>query len=839
MPETKRQSEFDTQTPENSELEKAKVEFLENLEKGYLHFALQIKNRSDIPEDEIVEVVQNRFLEKLKEKYNNEISKIKEIFNLSKEFLESFEVVEAAKIGFLKTLEIGDLYNISKIENEYNIPKEFLESFEVVEAAKIGLSKTLKTGILYDALEIKDKFDIPEDEINEVVKIEFLRMMKEGKIDDVINIRDRFNIPENEIIEVAKNGFFENLKNGQINNTLKIKCVFKLSEEFFESAEALEAAKNGFLEMLKEGWVDEALRIKKIFKLSEEFLKSTEVLEVVKNEFLENLEVGLIISALEIKDKFNLPPETTKVFNKAYNTFGDNLTYNIYLECELILNGEISDELKEFGVSVSGEAGINQLNVKIREYGHNIIHEQEFDWENMLDSQIKRTAFQSSVQYTNSEWGSDDEEEFEKIVRTYLNVKQEIQPLSFEYTNSDILKIKKIKQVDTETFEYSEQFLSSYNNLLESLKKGIEYAKKKEYGIREIIGKLEEGLVSLVSSLEEKKGEYKKQIQETKDEKEREKIERALKNLERKIREISDINLKSIQNPIELFENLRSFKDKRTNELLKDLMIYIGVYKNENIQNKKLSELDTNKPTTQDISWVMNTIQHIVLQETVEPYFTKEHFDPDEKLKPKQRKKKEKELQKKIRKLLNTSTLNEEMKKMKGDASKDTVNMKFIPQRNLLTEFSGHFSDSCWASIYDSILKKFPNFISVAMVHNPDHPKYEKIAGGCFLIEAKAKNGDDLLIIRGLNPQENLINQLSPEDFYKNFTEYFKEIAEKQGRKLAIVIDDHSGGSGTNRPVLFSFLNKLRSSLKKVKLASDEETEFNGYNIVNDCYLVE
>ena len=52
-------------------------------------------------------------------------------------------------------------------------------------------------------------------------------------------------------------------------------------------------------------------------------------------------------------------------------------------------------------------------------------------------------------------------------------------------------------------------------------------------------------------------------------------------------------------------------------------------------------------------------------------------------------------------------------------------------------------------------------------------------------------------------------------------------------------MENPTGGSGTNRPILFQYLNNLKNNLKKVKLASDKDTEFNEYKIKNDCYLIE
>lgn len=95
-----------------------------------------------------------------------------------------------------------------------------------------------------------------------------------------------------------------------------------------------------------------------------------------------------------------------------------------------------------------------------------------------------------------------------------------------------------------------------------------------------------------------------------------------------------------------------------------------------------------------------------------------------------------------------------------------------------------------------------------------------------------------LLVIRGLNPQENVINSLDVKDFFAQVVAYLKPIAEKQGRKLAIVIDGASGCAATNRPVLFKHLEEQKSTLKPVILKPNKNTDFNGYNITHTCFLL-
>lgn len=132
---------------------------------------------------------------------------------------------------------------------------------------------------------------------------------------------------------------------------------------------------------------------------------------------------------------------------------------------------------------------------------------------------------------------------------------------------------------------------------------------------------------------------------------------------------------------------------------------------------------------------------------------------------------------------------------------------RFIPTKGLLLEFSGHIADACWASRYRSVAREFPNFSAVIMAQNRG-TKHERLAGAALLIETDDQAGNPLLVIRVINPIENIINSLSVEDFLDKFISYAQKVAKNIKRKLAIVIDGHCGGSGTNRPVLFDLLSQ-------------------------------
>ncbi|MBU1167517.1 hypothetical protein KKC60_03880, partial [Patescibacteria group bacterium] len=303
---------------------------------------------------------------------------------------------------------------------------------------------------------------------------------------------------------------------------------------------------------------------------------------------------------------------------------------------------------------------------------------------------------------------------------------------------------------------------------------------------------------------------------------------KAKQNLESSIKELENLNLDEISSPQDIYNTLSKHKD--FNEVLRQTMFYFGFYLNPNIDSAKFNDINPEDPTPADVSQTLNFINHITNPEIldhIENQGSLKKFFTDERA------------AKNFKNLLNVNSLKEELQRMskyKKDST-ERMAMQFVPHRDLLTEFSGEIGDACWAGKEKSILEAHPNFTSLIMIQNPDSIN-ERVAGSCFLIETTTPDGQDLLVIRGLNPLENVIRQLNYEDFYENLTTYLKTIAAKQNRQLAVVIDDHSGGSGSNREDFYlTFLSGLRDKLKAVEL-NNEDTEFNGYNITGDTYLV-
>ncbi len=372
--------------------------------------------------------------------------------------------------------------------------------------------------------------------------------------------------------------------------------------------------------------------------------------------------------------------------------------------------------------------------------------------------------------------------------------------------SSETFSIIKKSFDSKEEISYTEDYLERFNILISDIKEAKKIKKEKEKPFSEIITSLNELVKNEISNLE-------KTLEKNKDNEFTKKI------IEEKKDFLEKINLRDLKDFQKNYTALGSLKNREIDNLLRRA-VFIMSFRKENQRNFDLENINLEKPSLDDISWVLDFIDHITNREVMSKYFT------DTKAK------------KTFNKIISTAALKEQLARLKSKQVKTgEVKINFSTHRDIHTEFSGHEGDACWASRYNSILERFPNISSVLMASNPEN-RFAKVVGSSLLIETKAKNGEDLLIIRGLNPVENTINYLDVEDFFEKFKKFTQDIDEKSEKKLAISIDDHSSGHGTNRPVLNRYLWKLKDGLKKVELENPEDSEFNGYGLQGEVYLL-
>ncbi len=518
--------------------------------------------------------------------------------------------------------------------------------------------------------------------------------------------------------------------------------------------------------------------------------------------------VGSIIkNCQEITQYFG--DKADRAFSRVLDEWGETENFlRLYTAYTSLLEGKITPELSAFGIDKSGQDGIRQLREKITQRVEAVLWKG--DVETIEEVAEKKDGFvlpvaMKKVRFRESEWSKGTETGFISMLREYVKRKEKIHPLREIYQPSKTLSIAK---TDTspeaeKNITFTEDFTNRYTQIVDSLRSARRMLATPE-GFNPVLSRIKDKIKNVRTEFAQKKAAI-----------DNEKGKAAIQNNIDKLDEV----LKGELSPQEQFNALRQFKGEFDKEL-RELIFFLGYHFNPSYADKDLEAFDLKQPSLEELSWTLNFVDHIVNKETFSKFFS------------------DKKAAQNFRGLLNLTPLEDAMKQFNNTATKGTMSMKFVPDRGPLTEFSGHISDACWASEYKSILETFPNFTGLVMVQNPDN-KFERLAGASMLIETESDKGEKLLVIRGLNPLENVINQLSPADFYKQLTDYLKPIAQKDGRKLSIVIDDHSGGAATNRPKLFSYLEEIRDNLTPVRLSAKSLTKFNDYNIVSDCYLVE
>ncbi len=523
---------------------------------------------------------------------------------------------------------------------------------------------------------------------------------------------------------------------------------------------------------------------------------------LIDNDYSSSSSFGLIS---EVNNYFK--PHLDKFVSKTEEIFGSFADLDSYLLIKKVGEGD-DDIIKELKIKKGGNDGLREIREKISDFKNDVISE-DFNPQYLLEEENRSVYlpyFKKYIRFEESEWGDSDEDSLVNIIRQFLDYKGrgELKPLNPEFVRSEVLSIKKSDVEAREKYEFNEHFLKRFNVLINSIKESKKLYNEK-FPLSNLVKKIEEKRTTVVDELKEK-------YEGTPDPRAREAINNKIKLLE----SINVRNVKSFQDNFSILAKVKEF-----NELLRQVVFLISFTKNKQSLNYNLDFINKDKPSLNDISWVLNFIDHITNQEVVGKYLT-DH-----------------KASKSLREITSTKAISEEMSLMQkqGSDSGATTKLQFIPTRGILAEFSGDISDSCWTSKYDSVLKEFPNFTPIIIRQNPE-TKHERLAGAFMLIETKSEEGRPLLVVRGLNPIENVINSVSVDDFYKKTIEYTRDLAKKTGREVAIVIDNHCGGAATNRPALYQYLESLSSRLEPVVLNSKDDTYFNDYDIVDSTYLV-
>lgn len=496
-----------------------------------------------------------------------------------------------------------------------------------------------------------------------------------------------------------------------------------------------------------------------------------------------------------------MTPETTRCLSLNEELFGEFATKDTFNAIQGLFYGQLAPELQTLGITKAGKEGIEQLKSYINSWLPTIFNP---DIDQVLANPLLTAIFKSSVRFDTSEWGGHGDDEFKVLLRNYqfnLSIGN-IPQLPPEYKPSGIIEIDNIDKAKRAEFTYSQGFLTRFGTLKQSIngalgllnhEKPLENLGKQVIQIRtQVIERLQQEATRLAAN------------------------PKAAENIQQQINKLNQINIFSYRSLQQNFATLGRFPEFA--EVLRQGIFMASLRRHPEQQLRVSQLLSDESPTYEDITGMINFVDHITNKETFNEYFT------------------DKNAKRKFSEITDVKSLEDELGRIKNIGSGDTTSFQFIPTKGLMMELSGHVGDACWASKYHSIAAEFPNMTSVIMVRNPEDPKKARLAGAAMLIEANEADGTPVLIIRGLNPQESVINSLVVSDFYRKFTNYCFNIALERRRQLVIVIDNHSGGAATNRPALHRYMQLYHQIGAPYTLASANDTTFNGYNIVNSTY---
>lgn len=189
-----------------------------------------------------------------------------------------------------------------------------------------------------------------------------------------------------------------------------------------------------------------------------------------------------------------------------------------------------------------------------------------------------------------------------------------------------------------------------------------------------------------------------------------------------------------------------------------------------------------------------------------------------------------------LRKSFNINPIVQDIENFNKSKAAGTNQYTIMPTRGVLAELSGDMGDACWASRCTDIMRKNPDMTAFTIVEDYTDPLKAKSIGS-FLVIRKSINNIPTLILRGLNPRQDIFDQgVNGASFLKEVIKYLEETAERIKEEEGVphvIIAAPQGSSGA-----FSNRSSLQTShqlfFEKTAEQLDEPEAFNGYDITQN-----
>lgn len=165
----------------------------------------------------------------------------------------------------------------------------------------------------------------------------------------------------------------------------------------------------------------------------------------------------------------------------------------------------------------------------------------------------------------------------------------------------------------------------------------------------------------------------------------------------------------------------------------------------------------------------------------------------------------------------------------------ETESIGYYPVHGLGRIFAADLANACFNKHSLALAKnEYPNIHADLLVQEDE--KRLDILGSSLWIEGETVSGKKVLLIRALNPREDVLNrELSADSIVLATIDRAIGIAQRRGFAEVRMCHDHTGGHATNRNSIFQAEAKIirnRGYMRsKEDLKSTAETNFNGYGV--------
>lgn len=192
-----------------------------------------------------------------------------------------------------------------------------------------------------------------------------------------------------------------------------------------------------------------------------------------------------------------------------------------------------------------------------------------------------------------------------------------------------------------------------------------------------------------------------------------------------------------------------------------------------------------------------------------------------------------------LRKSFNINPLIQDLTNFNSAIATNKNTYNILPTRGVIAELSGDMGDACWASRSTNIMRDNPNMTAFTIVENYADPLAAKSIGS-FLVIRETINGQPALILRGLNPRQDIFDQgVSGNSFLEQTLKYLSMIADniktQEGARNVIIVAPRSdSGAFSNRESLNS---AHQNSFSGSEYHLDHTNNFNGYDITHNISI--